>query len=196
MSSKNSFSLPQTECPDTDGLVAVVTKGRPGAAWPVDDGWLGCGGSELLSPGKYRAGARREPQRQSQTLGAVACLALLHGALGTLLGQNIPTVVLHFKFGECLGGYILKCPLRLAWPCGGGSRHCLPEACHAPSIALGPSSKKAVSADPLPPKQDTFRLLEQLVGATTVHYLGGLQRMGSAWEGSGATLGHRIIFFW
>jgi len=53
---------------------------------------------------------------QSQMLGAVACLALLHRALGTLLGQNIPRIVLRFRFGGCLGGDILKCPLSLAMP--------------------------------------------------------------------------------
>lgn len=59
---------------------------------------------------------------QSQLLGAVAFLALLHRVSGILLGQNIPRTVLWFRFGKCLWGDTLKCPLSLAWPCGGGSR--------------------------------------------------------------------------
>lgn len=74
--SKTSFSIPQAECPDTGGLVPAVTEGRPGAAWPVDHGCLGCGGSELLSPRKYRAGARRDPQHQSDAGSCgLSCLA-------------------------------------------------------------------------------------------------------------------------
>lgn len=58
----------------------------------------------------------------SQMLAAVACLALLHRALETLLGQNIPRIVLLFRFGGCLWGDTLKCPVSLVSPCGGGSR--------------------------------------------------------------------------
>lgn len=46
--SRNSFSLLQNECLDTEGLVpALATKGRTGGAWPVDHGQLGYGGSEV-----------------------------------------------------------------------------------------------------------------------------------------------------
>lgn len=46
--SKNSFSLPLTECLNTKGLVpTLATEGRTGDAWLVDHGQLGCGGLEL-----------------------------------------------------------------------------------------------------------------------------------------------------
>lgn len=106
LGSKSSFSLLQTECPDADGTVLAVTKGKPGAAWPVDHGGVGCGGSELVFPGKYRAcraGARRVPSTsQGQMLGTETCPALLHGASGTLLAQNIPRIVRWLRFGDCL----------------------------------------------------------------------------------------------
>lgn len=165
---KNSFSLPQTECPDTDGLVPAVTEGRPGAARPVDHGWLGCGGSELLSPGKHRAGAPPAPvQVRRWELWLV--LPCSTGPRGPFWGRTSPELCCFLGLASVWGGDALKCPLSLAWPCSGGRRRCPPRACHAPSTALGPSSKKAVSAGPLPPKQETRHLLEQLVSATTVH---------------------------
>lgn len=134
----------------------------------MDRDWLGRSVSELLSPGKYRTGGRPPSTSQSQTLRAVTYPAMLHMASGTLLGQNISGIVLHFRFGVHLWEDTLKYLLSLTWPCSGGSRQYSLRACPSSSTALYPSSKKAVSADSLPPKQKTCYFLEQLVAAITV----------------------------
>lgn len=136
-----------------DGLVPVVTEGRSEAARPVDHDWLGCGGSEPLSPEKDRPGARMNPSTKVRHWELWLALPCSTGSPG----QNIPRIVLSFRCGEYLWWNTLKCPLSPVWPCDGGSRRCTP-GCHTPSTALGLPCKKAVSADPLPPKQETCPL--------------------------------------
>lgn len=142
--SKTSFSLPQTECPDTEGLVpALVTVGRTGDA--VDHGQLGCGGSELGQ------GATLSTS-QNQILGAVAWLSLLHRVSGTFLGS--PEL-------RCILGWVT---LWKDTKTSFGPGHGLVGAGAAPPrVCLGPASQKAV---PATSRGGNGHLLEQLFGVS------------------------------
>lgn len=174
--SKNSFSSLQTECLDTEGLVPVLaTEGRTGGAWPVDHGQLECGGSEVGQGDTPGTG-------QNQMLGSVSWLSLLHRVSGIFLGS--PKLC-------CILGWVSVCvkhPLGLAWPWAGGTGSAHPACATLPPLLLVQLPRKLFQQ---PPEEEIVISWSSCL----VRQPGGQQWMGTAEEGSGATSGHKIIWF-